>query len=184
MIKLVPLILATLMSPSLHAQDVKKETKGFETKMEMFSSKLGVITKFIDTKLPDLKLYFSGAAETRIRKVISGSESSYFYQIVNQGKYSTNTASIEYSDLIEIIKALKALKGSAEQDISADQEYIENKFVSTDGFQVGYYVSKGKCNWFLRLEKYTSDNTLFIKDGADLETAFLQAKIKIEELRK
>ena len=36
--------------------------------MDAFASKTGIITKFTDTKLPNLKTSF-GSAETRIRKV-------------------------------------------------------------------------------------------------------------------
>ena len=101
--------LAFLLTISAIAQDVKKEAQKAETKMDAFASKTGVIIKFIDTKQPDLKLLYGSAAETRIRRIISGADSKYFYQIENKGKYSSSTASIEYSDLIEVIKAIKAL---------------------------------------------------------------------------
>lgn len=71
--------------------------------MEIFTSKTGVIT---DTKLPILKTTYA-VAETRIRKVNSSTQVFYIYQIKKTGKYENITASIEYLDLIEIIKALK-----------------------------------------------------------------------------
>jgi hypothetical protein len=166
------------------SQDAKKDSQKSETKIEAFASKTGVIVKFIDINLPNLKLAYGSVAETRIRKIISGPESRYFYQIESQGKYSSNTASIEYSDLIEIIKAIKILKTDIDKDITLNPDYLENKFTTTDGFQVGYYMSKGKASWYLRLEKYGSDNTIFVKDGDDVEVACNNAKIKIEELKK
>ena len=64
-------ILATLLfaSASLFAQDVKKENETIKTKMDLFSSKTGTITKYVDTNLPNLKTAYGGA-ETKIRKII------------------------------------------------------------------------------------------------------------------
>jgi hypothetical protein len=75
------------------AQDVKKEAGTVKTKMDAFASKSGIITKFTDTKLPNLKISF-GNAETRIRKVKRRAASTYFYQIEKEGKYNSSTASI------------------------------------------------------------------------------------------
>ncbi len=171
------------MSIVTYGQDVKKEAETFKTKMDVFASKTGSITKFIDTKLPNLKASF-GSAETRIRKITNGSSSAFFYQILKEGKYSNSTASIEYSDLIEVLKALKALKAEVTNDISTNPDYMENKFVTVDGFQVGYFVSGAKASWYIKLEKYGSDNTLFIENGDTIETAFTEAKNKIDELKK
>jgi len=169
---------------TIYAQDIKKEVKTIETKMDAFASKTGIITKFTDTKLGVLKLSYGGVAETRIRKINSGTASSYFYQIEKEGKYSSSKASIEYSDLLEVIKALKTLRAEVDKDLAANPDYLENKFVTVDGFQVGYYVSKGKSSWYLKLEKYGTDNTIFVENGESIETAFNEAKTKIEDLKK
>ncbi|MCL1484538.1 MAG: hypothetical protein MH208_09330 [Marinobacter sp.] len=94
-----------------------------------------------------------------------------------------STASIEYSDLLEVIKALNSLKSEVESDIRSDPDYMENKFITEDGFQLGYYITKGKATWYLKLEKYGSDKTLFINDLEKIERNFLDAKNKIEELK-
>ncbi|WP_121964704.1 hypothetical protein [Myroides sp. N17-2] len=171
------------ISFSVSAQDVKKEAETVKTKMDIFASKTGSITKFTDTKLPNLKASF-GMAESRIRKISNGTVTGYFYQISKEGKYSTSVASIEYSDLNEVLKALKVLKNEVEGDVALNPDYMENKFVTVDGFQVGYYVSGGKSSWYIKLEKFGSDNTLFISDGNVIETAFTEAKNKIDELKK
>lgn len=184
MIKKSTIILTLLVaSTTLFAQDVKKEAETAKTKMDLFSSKAGTITKFTDTKLPNLKTSYGGA-ETKIRRIINGANSAYFYQISKEGKYSTSTASIEYNDLLEVLKALKALQPEVEKDIATNPDYLENKFVTVDGFQVGYYVSSGKASWYVKLEKYGSDNTLFVDNGTTIETAFTEAKNKIDELKK
>jgi hypothetical protein len=168
------------------AQKVKTEVKEAtvdETKMEQFVSKKGQILKFVDTTMPGLRLSY-GSAETRIRKLSSGSESAYFYQIEKAGQYSSSVASIEYTDLVEVIKAISALKSEVNKDVAANPDYLENRFVSDDGFIIGYYISKGKSSWFIRLDGHGSDNTLFLNDVMTLEDAFNNAKIKIEGLRK
>ncbi len=86
--------------------------------------------------------------------------------------------------MTEILKALKVLKTDVANDISANPDYMENKFVTVDGFQVGYFISGGKASWYIKLEKYGSDNTLFIDNGDTIETAFTEAKNKIDELKK
>ncbi len=176
------LLTATITSFSQN-QDIKKEAESIKTKMDIFSSKTGSITKFIDSKLPNLKTSFGGA-ETRIRQIINGTNSMFFYQIVKEGKYSKSTASIEYSDLVEVILAVTTLKAEIEKDIALKPDYLENKFITVDGFQVGYYVSDGKTSWYIKLEKYGSENTIFIDDVSTIETGFNEAKAKIDELRK
>ena len=82
------------------------------------------------------------------------------------------------------MKALKALQPEVEKDLASKPDYLENKFITVDGFQIGYYVSDGKVSWYLKLEKFGSDNTLFIDRGDVIESAFSEAKNKIDELKK
>lgn len=177
------LFICVMVSLSAFAQDIKKEAEKAETKMEAFASKTGVITKFKDYNLSPLKTTFT-ANDTRVRVFSSGGEKKYFYQIEKEGKYSTKTASIEYSDLLELLKALQSLKSEVELDKASQPDYLENKFVTEDGFRLGYYVSKNKVSWFIQLEKYGSDNTIFINDVSLIESSLNEAKSKIEELMK
>ena len=182
MFKKVTFVLAIIGATSSFAQDAKKEIDAVKTKMDVFASKTGIITKYIDTKLPNLKTSY-GVAETRIRKISNGVNSAYFYQIVKEGKYSNSTASIEYSDLVEVLKAVKSLKQAVGDDIASKPDYLENKFITVDGFQVGYYISEGNASWYIKLEKYSSDCTLFLDNGDTIETLFTVAKNKIDELK-
>jgi hypothetical protein len=184
MLKNAIIILIFIVSSiSLFAQNEKKENEKTATKMDQFSSKTGTITKFTDTKLPNLKTSY-GSAVTRIRKINAGTSAIYFYQIEKEGKYNNSTASIEYNDLLEVLKALLALKSEVESDVLSKPDYLENKFVTVDGFQVGYYISGGKAAWYVKLEKYGSENTLFIDNGNIIELAFTEAKNKIDNLKK
>ncbi|MFZ2283747.1 MAG: hypothetical protein WAV86_07715 [Lutibacter sp.] len=171
-----------LFSIICSSQTTKTESASITTKMDAFASKTGIITKFTDSNLEGLKTTY-GAAEARIRKVNSGTITTYFYQIEKEGKYGSSTASIEYSDLLEIIKAMATLKLELEKDMVNIPDYLENKFVTVDGFQVGYYISKGESQWYLKLEKYGSDNTLFINDPETIESSFNQAKDMILKLK-
>lgn len=107
-----------------------------------------------------------------------------FIKLKKPDKYGNSTASIEYSDLLEVIKAFNSLKSEVENDVNTNPDYLENKFITEDGFQLGYYVTKGKATWSIKLEKYGSDKTLFIKDLEEIESNFIEAKNKIEELKK
>ncbi|MBZ4190647.1 hypothetical protein [Niabella beijingensis] len=180
--RLLVITTISLITITSYGQDTKKEGEDIKTKMDVFASKTGSLIKFIDTNLPKLKTSY-GSSETRIRKISSGAGNGYFYQIVKKGQYSNTTASIEYSDLIEVLKAIKALKAEVNNDIAANPDYMENKFVTDDGFQTGYFVDKGKATWYIKLEKYGSDNTLFIDDAETIDAAFTAAKNKIDELR-
>jgi hypothetical protein len=165
-----------------YGQNNNEEIKKL-TKMDLFTSKTGSIIKYIDFSLDDIKGNYSNG-ETRVRKVISGESTGYFFQISKTGKYSTKTASIEYSDLIEIIRAFNLLKESSFSDIMTKGNYLENKFITDDGFEIGYYVKNENAIWYISLEKYGSDNSIFVRDINALENSFVQAKNKIEYLKK
>lgn len=163
-------------------EDVKKQAES-KTKTEAFISKTGTIIKFIDFKLTPLKTSYA-TCETRVRKITSGAESLYCLQIVKEGKYGDSKASITLLDLVELIKAFNKLKSSVEADLTSTQDYLENKFVTDDGFSLGYYADKGKATWFIKLEKYGSDNTVYLNGSESIEELLNSAKSKIEELKK
>ena len=89
---------------------------------------------------------------------------------------------IEYSDLVEINKALVTLSASVDSDLQANPDYLENKFRTEDGLEVGYYISNGKANWFIKLERY-SNSTVFPKNQDEIINSFSEAQTKIEELK-
>ena len=183
------LLTFTLTMSSALAQEPKEtqeteetqEEKKVATKMDAFVSKRGVFLKIIDYNRRDLKLT-RGSAQTKIRKLYSGKEIAYFYSISKQGTYSTKIQSIYYEDLVAALIAIQSLKTEYESynNLNPAHDYFENYFVSDDGFRVGYYLSKGKLNWYF---EYTSGYTIYLKNIIDLESAFNNAKQKIEELQ-
>ena len=163
------------------AQSETQESK--LTKFEQFTSKTGRISKFVDVKMPNLPLSFMGSVQASVRTVMGENENHYFYRIeeAETSRSIAHIAMIEYSDLVEINKALTKLVNEVDADCAANPDYLENRFITEDGFQIGYYVSKGKASWYLKLERYKS-STVFIKNAEVLTTNFPDAQRKIEEL--
>jgi len=168
---------------SFSQTDGKKPDTESKTKTEIFTSKTGSISKFVDYNLTSIKSSYD-VSNVRIRKITVGTESLFCYQIIKEGKYSNNTASITYPDLLEITKAFAKLKSSLESDIATNPDYLENKFISEDGFQLGYYVKGSKSTWYVKLDRYGSDNTIYLNTPEIIETSLNEGKAKIEELKK
>lgn len=174
-------IFLLLFSICITSLAISQDVKDADDKMTEFASKTGVIIKFEDYKLPDIKLSY-GVAETKIRKLTSGGEVKKFYQISYEGKYGTKTASIAYEDLVEVQKAMVSLKDQAKLDINTSSDYVENKFVTDDGFKIGYYVSDLKLNWYMVLEKYGSNNTIFMRSSDSIDDAISGALKRMDSI--
>lgn len=153
------------------------------TKLDKFTSKSGVIIKFEDYRLTRLSLDFGEYAESRVRKIYSGGEIKLFYQISNAGKYGSKTASVAAEDFIEVNKALASLKAQLVTDLKSPADYLENKYATEDGLHLGYLINKGKETWYIRLEKYGSGGTIFLKSVETIEESFNQAALKLNELK-
>lgn len=181
--KKILLFIAALFSLSMMYAQENDETKKM-TKFEEFSSKTGSITKFVDVDMPNIQQSIFGTLGAGIRTIIGSEENVYFYRIEEPETKSSisHVAMIEYSDLVEINKALDRLVSEVNSDVQNNPDYLENKFITEDGFQIGYYVSKSKAQWFIKLERYTS-STVFVKNAEILKQRFKEAQSKIEELK-
>lgn len=179
--KKIILLITILTSTVAFAQRNDSEDKQL-TKFEQISSQTGKIVKFQDVKMPGIGLSFGGVLRTGIR-LIMGENEAFFYRIEKPETSSSvsRIAMIEYSDLVEINKALVTLAGAIEGDLAANPDYLENKFRTEDGLEIGYYISNGKANWFIKLERY-SNSTVFPKNKDEIINAFYGAQTKIEEL--
>jgi len=165
------------------ASYAQNESEKQPTKFEQFTSKTGKISKFIDVNMPKIPQSFMGSLQTGIR-ILMGEKNAYFYRIeeAETSRSVAHIAMIEYSDLVEINKALSVLVSEVEADCASNPDYLENKFISDDGFQVGYYVSKGSATWYMKLERY-GKSTVFIKNAEAITSSFIAAQKKIEELK-
>lgn len=171
---LINLILL-FMTLSLAAQNTNEE----KSKLNVITSQKGVMIKFIESSLPILNLRYGEKATIKVRKYISKETQTFFLNIAN----SSASTSIPEEDLVAIIEALKTLKISLESDLSKSKDYLENKFVTNEGIQIGYYINNGNENWFLKLSDYGSNNTLLIKEFSDLESLLKDANSKIQEMK-
>jgi hypothetical protein len=63
-------------------------------------------------------------------------------------------------------------------------DYLENKYITNDGIQLGYYVSGKESAWYLVLDKYKSDSTAFSKEGDSIAIAIKTAQDKITQLKQ
>lgn len=82
---------------------------------------------------------------------------------------------------MEINRALLKLGKEIDNDASERPLYMENKFVTVDGFEVGYYIEKKKVQWFVDSPQI-SIVTFNKDDVSDLLNAFAEAQKKIEDL--
>lgn len=173
--KKILLVIAILLPINLMAQD---DSEKKQTKFEQFTSKTGKISKFFDINMPKL-----GYLETSIRTVMGEESNAYFYRIEKPETTTTNSriAMIEYSDLVEINKALVKLFADVDSDCAMAPDYLENRFITEDGFRIGYYVANGKANWFITLDRL-SKSTVFVKKEI-IEVNFPEAQKKIEEIK-
>ena len=67
-------------------------------------------------------------------------------------------------------------------DQATKPDYVENKFVTPDGFQLGYFITEGTGRWYMKFDRNGSDNTVFITDVQTIEGSLNAAKNKIEEM--
>lgn len=80
-------------------------------------------------------------------------EKSFFFHIEMATEYHTDSATIEYSDFQEMLKAFDTLQSCEQEDSKEKPDYLENHFVTEDGFKIGYYISDGKTVWFMNLSR-------------------------------
>lgn len=174
--KIVLLMLCIIFSITSFAEDKKNET----SKYDEFVSKTGQIIRFEDYKLSTIKTDYA-KVDTNVRKIYSGVSVKYYFQLSVESKYGTRTASIEYSDLLETLKAIDTLIAFAEKDKDSTIEYFENRFLA-DKFEIGYFKSKG-ISWYMNLSKYSSDGNVYFKDINTVKSVFEEAKNKIETFK-
>ena len=146
------------------------------TKYDALESRKGVVIKFVDKKTNGIIYNNNGwLIKCVIRKYIETNHNDYFLVL------GTNTK-IEYSDLVEVNKAFDRLFKEVDTDCSLNPDYLENKFITVDGFKIGYYIEKGKPTWFVDPDIYTHQNTLYIKKPYEFAEGLKKVQGEIEEM--
>lgn len=170
------LLVFTLLLVPMFSFAQQKDT----TKMKRFVSKTGVIIKQTEYNLPNISAILN-TVRSKVITVESGGEKKYFFMIfIEMGEYDDLTTMIAEEDITELIKALKSLKQSVTADVKSSPDYLVNKFVTEEGFQVGYRVSEEKITWFIVLE---NSNRIFLRNVDIIENALTTALEKIDTLK-
>ena len=179
-------LIVILFSLSVFAQ--QNEEARQLTKFEQIYSQTGRLVKFQDINMQKVPSSFS-VLKASIR-VVMGETDTYFLRLEKPETSSSiaRIAMIEYTDLVEINKALVKLCESVEEDLEAKPDYLENKFRTDDGFETGYYVSQmyqsGNyvAKWYVKLER-SSKSVVQIKSQEDLLKLFSDALVIIKDLQ-
>ena len=140
-------IILLILSLNINAQTDSINNRG--TVYDNYISQKGLKIKFEDKKLSKISYGISSNTylKCKLRIVeVEGIEKKYFV-ILGEGDDNI----IEYSDLINVNKELERLLKEIDIDISQNPDYIENKYISNDGFVIGYYIEGKKSKWFMQL---------------------------------
>lgn len=152
-------------------------SKRIETKFDKYTSSHGVFSQFVEYKMPNFKLDGTYINEVTIRVYtnLQTKEKTCFLRI--RSGYAYRIESIEYGDLIKIIEAIPKLK-----DLAANTEqqgdYMQTIFISEDGFQIGWYMEKGKTTWAMTVDSQLRK----FKTNYDFESAFIEIKDRMASL--
>lgn len=75
---------------------------------------------------------------------------------------------------------MKAHQSEESKIVESNPDYFENKLISKEWFQIGYFVSIKKATWYPKLEKYGNYNTVFNEIVSSIDNAFSEPKSKID----
>lgn len=155
------------------------------TKYIALESQKGVLIKFMDKKRERIVYNIpSSGLKNLIRTCYIEGKKTYFLVLDPPLGKSMPSASIEYSDLVEINKAIDRLFKEVDSDCAIESDYLENTYISEDGFKIGYYVEKDKPTWVciydnLRIIK----NSFEIKKPYEFAKGLKDAQHEIEKMR-
>ena len=108
----------------------------------------------------------------------------YFYE-----RWDDKFAFIEYNDLVSLISSLPTIRASEQKDITSEIEGIQNRYVTADGFAVGYNIENGYAQWGINLNIFDM-SSYYKKSTPDIELSYdeillilKEGKKKIDELK-
>lgn len=130
---------------NVNAQEAKNDSIIRNTKYGALETRKGEFIKYVDKKMKDITYSSMYTFGSTVRKFLS-KEPPRFFLILG---YVKSRAYIEYSDLVEVNKAFDKLFKEVDADCALKPDYLENKFITDDGFKIGYYIKKGKATWFV-----------------------------------
>ncbi|GAB3799340.1 hypothetical protein GCM10028819_22450 [Spirosoma humi] len=142
-----------------------------------------------DYKLPEINMGLSGVMEAKVRKATIATDTKFYYSLQKERQLSSMNWFIEYTDLLEMIKAVAVLKPGFAEAVNEKAFYKANYFATKDKFKVGYFIEDNKAQWFITADRninapYKAAGLVLLKDISLLEKSLSEGKQKIEELMK
>ena len=157
--KIILLIVVVFHALNICAQT--SESSDEKSKYELFTSAYGAQIKFRDYKVDGIKSGWVGfGLASTVRIVWSDAGTGYFAKLEVTNSTQSPTAFVEEGDLVNIIAAVQKMQTEIDADLAENPDYFENKYVTPDGFTIGYWIDssnkKSPLQWFYRLERGTS----------------------------
>ena len=154
-----------------------------------------------------VNLYVRSYMDTFVRKVDTGNTTQYFYVLkvyqvpindIHSSLIPICVTMISDDDLIKMNNGLNELL--VEEDALwkggfSQIDYVEKKYVSTNGLEIGFCVDKGRLEWFVESDYYgiingwnlkervLNNKAFSINSGSFLEDSFSKALAKINGLK-
>ncbi len=171
-------LLSMVISANVFAQQEMSRPKSAYEKF--LSNKGTMITKDFYL-MPELDSA-DQKVEAKVVKLTSAKGSQFFYSLSIKAQYGDKSAIIAKEDLTEISKALITIINQSKQESTMELEYRERYFETNDGFKIGYYQIGTNQTFFIDLNGYQSDDTVYFAGFRKLELAISQAIVRISEL--
>ena len=165
---------------NINAQKVGE--KKITTKYEEFVSQSGTFIKFTDDFLPQVDPYYSDGISGTVRTFWGQSRNHYYLVLSKSDLLGEHQAKIEYSDLVELNRAFDRLLSEVDDDVKlrTEYDYLENKYVTTDNFKLGYFIERKKAKWFVKFDPNTE--SFRISYQKDLYKLLKMAQDRIEKI--
>ena len=144
------------------------------------SNKGTMITKDYEA-LSEIKSNYQ-LVSPKVVRLSSNKGTKYFLRLSIKAKYGEKQAIILSDELAEVQKALVQLSSKAADDATQNLSYREAYFETNDGFKIGYYQEKKKQTFFINLDDYQSDDSVFFNNFSDLEKVIDDAIVKIQSM--
>lgn len=150
------------------------------TKYNAIDSRKGTIIKFVEKERDKIVTTSDSrfGLNSAIRTYYNDGGNSYFLIIE-----SSLVVGIEYSDLVEVNKVFDKLFKEVDADCALNPDYLESKFITDDGFKIGYYVKKGKAHWVVDLDIYSPLGRIELKKPYDFSKGLKDAQNEIEIMK-
>lgn len=154
-----------------------RERVNIETKYLKFIAKRDRFVRYADYEVQEFKTSDALLGSAKIRQYMDmTTNKSTCFLMLTVGREKASEI-IAYDDIVKMIDAVNTLKQQCKKDSIAGRS-LKCYYVTDDGFQIGYNISKGKVSWYFSVD---GSERKFSKDF-DFEQALIDIRKKMEEL--